>query len=97
MLAELEETLERCTASGGEYLEGDKARWLLSKLENDLCELFGILTDRRRVGGAACRLATQVLCGVEEYVTLCSAGAHSGTGRQHIHIMCHYSVWRRVV
>ena len=31
MLAELEEALERCTKSGGEYLEGDEARWLLSK------------------------------------------------------------------
>jgi hypothetical protein len=31
MFAELEETLERCTKSGGEFLEGDKARWLLSE------------------------------------------------------------------
>jgi len=34
---------------------------------------------------------------MEEHVTRCSAGTHSGTGRQHFHILRHYTVWRRVV
>jgi hypothetical protein len=54
--------------------------------------------DRPRVEGAWClSIGDRSAVGVEEHVPMCSAGAHSGTGRQHIHILGHYTVLHRVV